>query len=133
MKNVHTTCPYCGVGCGMYLLKDGDKVRGVTPSRNHPVNRGKLCPKGWKAYEFIDHPDRLQTPLIKENGTFREASWEEALNLSARKFSAIKSKYGSESLAAISSARCTNEENYLVQKFARAVLGTNSVDHCART
>ena len=91
-----------------------------------------LCSKGRFGMNFIDSPDRLKTPLIRRNGDLQEASWEEAYQYIADKFTAIKEKNGADSIAGLSSARCTNEENYLFQKFMRAVIGTNNVDHCAR-
>ena len=97
-----------------------------------PVNKGALCVKGRFGWDFIHSPDRLTTPLIKENGEFREASWDEALDLVAARLQAIKDSSGPDSMAVFTSARITNEENYLAQKFTRAVLGTNNVDHCAR-
>jgi formate dehydrogenase major subunit len=106
----------------------GDKVVGVRADRDNAVNQGSLCVKGRYAYEFINHPDRLTTPLIKKDGDFVEATWEEALDLVADKLSGRKgSQFG-----ALSSARTTNEDNYVFQKFVRAVMGTNNVDHCAR-
>lgn len=131
VKRVVTTCSYCGVGCQLELLVKGDKVVGVEPHSKGP-NNGLLCVKGRFAYNFINHPDRLKTPLIKRGGKFEEASWDEALNLVASKLGDIKGKYGPDSIAGLSSARCTNEENYIMQKFMRGVIGTNSVDHCAR-
>jgi len=131
VKKVRTTCAYCGVGCQLELLVKGDKVVGAEPYSVGP-NKGLLCVKGRFAYNFINHPDRLKKPLIKKDGKFEEATWDEALNLVVSKLSAIKEKYGPESIAGLSSARCTNEENYLMQKFMRGVIGTNSVDHCAR-
>lgn len=133
MKKVLTTCPYCGVGCGFYLdVRDG-RITGVIPSRSNPVSKGYLCVKGWHAHEPIQHPDRLKKPLIKENGRFKEASWDTALDYVAARLKEIRAKYGPDSLAVCTSARCTNEENFLMMKFARAVLSTNNVDHCART
>ena len=132
-RRVRTTCGYCGVGCQMDLwVKDNRvvRVRGAGPEIL--PNRGRLCIKGRFGYEFIDSPERLTTPLIKENSEFREASWEEALDLVAHKLLNIRRESGSRALAGLSSARCTNEENYIFQKFIRAGLGTNSVDHCAR-
>lgn len=131
VTKVVTTCGYCGVGCQLALNVKDDKIVGVT---NVPDshNQGYLCVKGRFGYEFVDDPERLTTPLIKENGKFREASWEEALDLVAQKFNEIRAKYGPDALAGVSSARVTNEENYLFQKFFRAVIGTNNVDHCAR-
>ena len=131
-KKVKTTCPFCGVGCNYDLnVKDG-KVIGVTSNLTSIVNGRLTCVKGRFGNDFIHSPERLTTPLIKKNGQFVEASWDEALDLIANKFSEIKSKYGSDALAALSSARCVNEENYLMQKFMRAAIGTNNIDHCAR-
>lgn len=132
-RTVRTTCGYCGVGCQMDLwIKDNKvvKVRGAGP--DVLPNRGRLCVKGRFGYEFLNSPERLTVPLIKDNGEFREASWDEALDLTARKLSAIRDQYGSDALTGLASARCTNEENYVFQKLMRAALGTNSVDHCAR-
>jgi predicted molibdopterin-dependent oxidoreductase YjgC len=131
-RNVLTTCPYCGTGCGLYLQVLDGKVVGTLPVKGHPVSEGTLCIKGWNAHGFIHHPDRLTEPLIKEKGEFRKASWEDAYDLIVDKFSFFREKFGPDSLAVLSSAKCTNEENYLLQKFARAVLGTNNIDHCAR-
>lgn len=132
MEKVLTTCPYCGTGCGLYLRVDDGKVVGAAPSRAHPVSQGRLCLKGWNAHQFIHHPDRLKSPLIKRNGRFIDFSWDEALDLVARRLTEIKDRHGSDSLAVLSSAKCTNEENFITMKFARAALGTNNVDHCAR-
>jgi predicted molibdopterin-dependent oxidoreductase YjgC len=127
-----TTCIYCGCGCGLYLeVLDGEIV-GVLPAKEHPVSQGRLCIKGWNAADFIYHPDRLKTPLIRKDGELVEATWDEALSLVAERLSTIKAESGPNSLAFLSSAKCTNEENYLMQKLARAVIGTNNVDHCAR-
>jgi len=131
-KKVQTTCPYCGVGCQIELLvQDGKIVRsngveGVSP------NDGRLCVKGRFGYEFVHSPDRLTKPLIKRNGKFEEATWDEAINLIATKFGEIKEKYGPDSLAGYASAKCTNEDNYLFQKFIRTVFGTNNIDYCTR-
>jgi predicted molibdopterin-dependent oxidoreductase YjgC len=101
-------------------------------SKEDTINEGWLCPKGRFGYSFINDAERLKTPLIKEKGLFREATWEEALDLIASKLKKIKAKNGPDSIGGLSSARCTNEENYLFQKFIRAAVGTNNVDHCAR-
>ncbi|MDD3364227.1 MAG: formate dehydrogenase subunit alpha [Syntrophomonas sp.] len=133
-KGVLTTCTYCGTGCTFELNVKDDNVVGVTSVRDSefsPVNKGALCVKGRFGWDFIHSPERLTTPLIKENGEFRPASWDEALNLAAEKLKGMKDKYGTDSVAMFSSARVTNEENYLAQKFARVVLGTNNIDHCA--
>ncbi len=132
MKKVLTVCPYCGCGCGLYLHVDNGQITGTSPSTCHPINRGTLCLKGWNVHEFINHPDRLKYPLIKKGGGYRKAGWEEAGSLIAGKFSGIREKHGPDSLGILSSAKCTNEENFLIMKFARAVLGTNNIDHCAR-
>jgi formate dehydrogenase alpha subunit len=132
LKHVLTTCPYCGCGCGLYLVSDGKKVSGAYPSKNHPVSKGALCVKGWNCYEFVNRRDRLTAPLIKENGTFKKTDWETALSKTATKLREISEKYGPDSVAFLSSAKTTNEENYLMMKLARAVFKTNNVDHCAR-
>jgi predicted molibdopterin-dependent oxidoreductase YjgC len=133
LEKVATTCTYCGVGCQMELhIKDNEVVKVSSSDRIPGPNNGSLCVKGRFGYDFINHPDRLKIPLIKEKGVFREASWDEALDLVAQRFSTIKAKSGPDSLAFFTSARCTNEENYLMNKFARAVIGTNNIDHCAR-
>ena len=127
-REVRTICPYCGVGCGLILGVRGERVISGRGDPDNPINGGRLCVKGRFGHEFINHPDRLTTPLIKKNGKFEEASWDEALDLVAHKFS----KCSPDQFAALSSAKCTNEDNYIVQKFTRAVMGTNTVDHCAR-
>lgn len=133
VSKVQTTCPFCGVGCNFNLnVKDGEVI-GVTSNPDAPVNGRHLCVKGRFGTDFIHSPNRITTPLIKKDGEFVEASWDEALSLVASKLGEIKTNYGSDSIAALSSARCTNEENFLMQKFMRAVIGTNSIDHCART
>jgi len=128
-----SVCGYCGCGCNIIIHSVGDRVIRVS-SRPDTLNEGWLCAKGRFGFEFINRPERLQKPLIrkKKGGKLEEASWEEALDLIAVRFSAIKEKYGPDALAGLSSARCTNEENYAFQKFFRAVIGTNNVDHCAR-
>jgi predicted molibdopterin-dependent oxidoreductase YjgC len=132
VKKIQTTCSYCGVGCQMYLhVKDSEVVK-VTGVEDLAPNYGSLCVKGRFGHDFIHDPSRLTTPLIRENGKFREASWDEALNTVAENFERIKGDSGADAIGVFSSARITNEENYLAQKFARAVLGTNNVDHCAR-
>jgi formate dehydrogenase alpha subunit len=132
VNKVLTTCVYCGTGCNLYLSVDNNRVIGVAPSRAHPVSKGRLCIKGWNAHEFIHHPARLKKPLIRRNGRFVEATWDQALALTAQRLAEVRDRHGSDSLAVLSSAKCTNEENFVMMKFARAVLGTNNVDHCAR-
>jgi len=129
---VKTTCNYCGCGCNFdFNIKDGKVVK-VTSNPDSIVNGINLCVKGRFGYDYINRNDRLTTPLIKKNGKLEKASWDEAFQLISDKFSQIKKENGSDSLAVLSSAKCTNEENYLLMKFSRAVLGTNNVDHCAR-
>ncbi|MDD5510088.1 MAG: formate dehydrogenase subunit alpha [Dehalococcoidales bacterium] len=132
ISKIETTCPYCGVGCQIELGINNNKIVKVRGVESGPDNMGHLCVKGRFGLDFVQHPDRLTTPLIKCNGEFREASWDEALDLVATKISDLKRKYGSDALAGLSSAKCSNEENYLFQKFVRACFGTNNVDHCAR-
>jgi predicted molibdopterin-dependent oxidoreductase YjgC len=131
VKQVETVCPYCGCGCNLTLHVSRNEVLRVT-SRKDTVNEGWLCVKGRFGFTFINSPDRLNTPLIKKNGKFIEATWDEAFGYIADKLNAVKSKFGSDAIGGLSSARCTNEENYLFQKFMRAGIGTNNVDHCAR-
>jgi predicted molibdopterin-dependent oxidoreductase YjgC len=132
IKKVSTTCTYCGTGCTIDLNVLDNRVIKITGHESGVTNQGSLCVKGRFGYEFIHHKDRLATPLIKENGAFREATWAEALDLVAKKLGEIKEKHGPDAVGGLSSARCTNEENYLMQKFMRAVIGTNNIDHGAR-
>lgn len=131
-ETVTTTCSYCAVGCSLDVhVKDGSVVR-ITPTKTGSANIGHTCVKGRFAHQFAHADDRLRTPLIKENGQFREASWDEALDLVARRLTEIRDAHGPDSVALISSSRCTNEENYLMQKLARVAIGTNSIDNCSR-
>lgn len=133
MKKVLTTCGYCGCGCNFYLNVEGNEIVGVSPKNDHIVSKGKLCVKGWQGYSFVHHQDRLKTPLIRqEDGTFRDASWEEAYEYIISGFKRIIRNKGSEAIGFLSSARCTNEENYLLVKLARAIIKTSNIDHCAR-
>lgn len=129
---VTTTCTYCGVGCQVKLNVKDNQITHVTSAWEGDANHGWTCVKGRFGWDFVNHPDRLTKPLIKKDGEFVEAEWDEALDLVARKFSEIKDTHGGDALAVLTSAKCTNEENFVVQKFTRAVLGTNNVDHCAR-
>jgi formate dehydrogenase major subunit len=132
IKETDTTCSYCGVGCSIRLhVKDNEIVR-VTPKADAVVNKGLLCVKGRFAYGFVSSPDRLKVPLIRKDGMLQAVSWEEALDYAGRKLRQIKDQHGPDSVAGLSSARCTTEENYLFQKFIRVAVGTNNVDHCAR-
>jgi predicted molibdopterin-dependent oxidoreductase YjgC len=131
-ETVLTTCTYCGCGCGLLLeVLDGEVV-GTLPEKDHPINQGSLCIKGWNAHEFIYDQGRLKKPLMKKDGSLKEVSWEEAFDEVASRLKRIKEENGPDSIAGLTSARCTNEENYLFQKWMRVVIGTNNVDHCAR-
>jgi formate dehydrogenase alpha subunit len=133
LDRVQTTCTFCGCGCQLELNTLGKKkLVKITTMGEAGVNRGSLCVKGRFGYDFIHHPDRLQKPLVKKAGAFVEASWDEALNLIAKKFQEVKEKFGAQSIGGISSSRATNEENYLFQKWMRACVGTNNVDNGAR-
>ncbi len=131
-RKVHTICNYCGCGCGFDLNIKDKKVVKVTSNSESVVNGINLCVKGRFGNDYIHRDDRLTTPFIRKNGKLEPATWEEALQLISDKFKKIKEESGSDSLAVLSSAKCTNEENFLLMKFARAILGTNNVDHCAR-
>jgi formate dehydrogenase alpha subunit len=132
-SKVRTTCPFCGVGCNFDLNIAGGKVIGVTAAYDAPVNQGSLCVKGRFHTDLITSPDRITTPLIKRGGVFEEATWDEALSLVAARLREIRDEQGNLSVGVLSSARCTNEENYLLQRLTRAGLNVNSIDHCART
>jgi formate dehydrogenase alpha subunit len=128
-REVPTTCTYCGVGCSMYLGVRDNKIISVRGDREGPANHGRLCVKGrFGIAEFVNHEDRLKKPLIRKKGELVEVSWDEALEYVA----AHLKKYSGDEVAVISSAKATNEDNYVMQKLARGVLGTNNVDHCAR-
>jgi len=129
---VPTTCPYCGCGCELVLEVLDGELAGVLPSKTHAVSRGSLCIKGWTAHEFVTSPQRLGEPLIRADGVHRPCSWDEALGFAAAKLRDLRERFGPNSIACLSSAKCTNEENYLMQKLMRAGLGTNNIDHCAR-
>jgi predicted molibdopterin-dependent oxidoreductase YjgC len=134
VEEVATTCPYCGVGCQFYLkVKDG-RILGVASKWDAPANHGWTCVKGRYGWDFVHHPERLTQPLIRreKGGELEEASWDEALDLVAQRFKAIVKDHGPQAFGALASAKCTNEENFAMQKFSRAVIGTNNVDHCAR-
>lgn len=134
MRNVLTVCPYCGCGCGLYLKIEGNRVCGVIPSKEHPISRGQLCIKGWNVHPFIHNSQRLRKPHVKADrtGPYHETSWDEAYNFITKRLREIQKKYGSNSLGVIGSAKCTNEDNFLLMKFARCVLGTNNIDNSVR-
>jgi formate dehydrogenase major subunit len=132
-EKIRTTCPYCGVGCQQWLhVKDGTVLK-VTGIDDAEPNKGRLCVKGRFGYDFIYSQERLRTPLIRENDSFRQASWDEALDLITNKFREIIASHGPDAIAGVSCARSINEDSYQMQKLFRAVLGTNNIDHCART
>jgi len=131
-KIVRTICTYCGVGCNLEVKVKNGVIGGIQSPADAIVNRGHTCLKGRFAFEFYNHSDRLRSPMARKNGKLEEVSWEEAYSFTASKFNEIKNKYGPDALAGISSARCTNEENYLMQKFFRVIIGTNNIDGCAR-
>ena len=131
-KKVRTVCTYCGVGCNLDVAVNAGKIKSIQAPYDAEANSGHTCLKGRYAFSFYNHPDRLRTPLIKKNGEFVEATWEEAYDFITNKLTEIKNNYGPDYIAGISSARCTNEENYIMQKFIRAVIGTNNIDSCAR-
>ncbi len=132
LKNIETICPYCGVGCTIIYKSTKDKIISVEKFYEKGVNSGELCVKGRFGFDYVTHQDRLTKPLLKVDGEFKEISWDEAYNLIFMKFNEIKLRYGPDSIMGLSSAKCTNEENYLFQKFMRTAIGTNNVDHCAR-
>lgn len=131
-RNTLTTCTYCGCGCNFFLESLDGKLTGTIPCKTSPVNEGKLCIKGWNVHQFVQSEKRLKKPLLRKNGELTEVSWEEALNFTASRLREIKQANGGDAVGFFASAKVTNEENYLMQKFARAAIGTNNVDHCAR-
>ncbi len=131
-KKVVTTCPYCGVGCQIEVWAKNNEIVRVNGVEGVSPNDGRLCVKGRFGYQYANDKRRLTHPLIKRNGKFEKATWDEALNYIAQRFSEIKQKHGSKALAGYSSAKCSNEENYIFQKFIRIVFGNNNVDYCTR-
>jgi formate dehydrogenase (coenzyme F420) alpha subunit len=131
MSHTLTTCTFCGVGCGIYLETAENKVIGTYPSMSHPANQGRICVRGWNVHEVASSPQRLRRPLVRDNGGFQQVTWREAYDFVYDRMSDILKKHGSESVGFLNSPRCSNEETYLLQKFARAVIGTNNVDHGA--
>ena len=131
-ETTRTICTYCGVGCNLDVATSNGEIMSITAPYDAEVNQGHTCIKGRYAFKFYDHQDRLNSPMIKRNGEFEKVSWDEVYEYIANKLSAYKAESGPDSIAGISSARCTNEENYLMQKFIRTVIGTNNIDGCAR-
>lgn len=132
MDKVHTTCIYCGCGCGLFLHVEDGRVMGASPSSFHPLSRGRLCIKGWVAGDFVGHPDRLRYPLIRQGERLVRAAWDEALSLTSTSLWMLREEFGPDSIGVLTSAKGTNEENYLLMKLARAAIKTNNVDHVAR-
>lgn len=133
LEHTDTTCPYCGVGCTLRLWTRENKVVKVTAPMDKGVNRGNLCVKGRFGYQYIGSPERLKHPLVRgKDGKLRKTSWKKAMDLVSSRISEVKERHGADAVGGLSSARCTNEENYIFQKFMRAAVGTNNVDHCAR-
>ena len=134
LQRVNTVCPYCGTGCGIRLVTYENRLMGSEPRMGYPSSNGALCVKGQFGVDFVHSPERLRHPLMKQpDGTFKEASWDEALDFIAAKLKRIKEESGPEALAFWASARTTSESNYLLMKFARGVIGSNNVDNCQRT
>jgi predicted molibdopterin-dependent oxidoreductase YjgC len=133
-KNVLSTCVYCGTGCELYLQVIDGKIVGTLPAKGQHISNGQLCVKGWNVHGFVHHPDRLTTPLIRDQkgGELREATWDEALDRVISEFTRIRDERGADAMGFLCSAKASNETNYLFQKFVRAVMGTHNVDHCAR-
>ncbi len=132
MSRTSTICPYCGCGCTITLNVRDNRIVSVSGEPNTGVSDGMLCVKGKFGFDFVSDPARLKTPLIRRDGELKPAGWDEALDLVARRLGEIKEAHGPEAVASLSSAKCTNEENYIIQKFQRAAVGSNNVDHCAR-
>lgn len=130
-RAVRTTCSYCGVGCQMDMKVKGNEIVEIQPAFD-AHNEGLLCVKGKFSYNFLSHPDRLKMPMVRKDGVLVEASWDEALEVITSKMKEVKEDFGSDAFAGLTSARCTNEDNYMFQKLFRSTLGTNNVDHCAR-
>jgi predicted molibdopterin-dependent oxidoreductase YjgC len=142
-KKVTTTCTYCGVGCQFDLNVKDNKIIRVTSNPNAPVNGMHLCVKGRYGYDFVHHADRLTKPMVRkylldgssrahDRGEWVETDWDTALNITAKKLAQARDNFGADSVGVLASAKCLNEENYLMNKFARQVIGTNGIDHCAR-
>lgn len=137
MENkVLTVCPYCGAGCQLYLVVENNKIVRAEPA-NGRTNEGNLCLKGHYGWDFLNDPkiltSRLKKPMIRKNGQLEEVEWDEAVSYTASRLSEIKEKYGPDAIMGTGSARGPgNEANYIMQKFMRAAIGTNNVDHCAR-
>ena len=131
-RTVFSTCTYCGCGCGVLLEVLDDEVVGTLPVKTHPVSQGSLCIKGWNVHEFIESERRLTKPLMRKNDKLAVASWDEALDASVQGLKKVVDEHGPDAVGILASAKVTNEENFMLNKLARAVIGTNTIDHCAR-
>jgi formate dehydrogenase major subunit len=132
LRYVRTVCNYCGCGCSLTMKVQGRTIVEIMSEPEHEPNLGNTCVKGRFGHGFVNHPERLTVPLVRQGAYFVETGWEKALELVANRFAELKAAYGPQTFAGLSSAKCTNEENYLMQKFVRAAIGTNNIDHCAR-
>lgn len=132
LRATRSVCPYCGVGCSVDLMSKGDKLVAIRPARDGGANEGALCVKGQFAFDFVQHEERLKTPLVRDGDTLREASWDEALDRAAAGFAKARDEHGRHSIYAVASGRAPHESAYTVQKFIRAAFGTNYVDNCSR-
>ncbi len=134
LETINSVCTYCGTGCNVQVVVKHGSILEIKADENGPPNWGQLCVKGRFGYTFYRHPDRLTKPLVRDSldEPFREVNWDDALKIISEKFTEIKSNYGADAIGILSSSRCSNEENFLLQKLARAVIGTNNVDNCAR-
>lgn len=128
MAHTLTTCTFCGVGCGLYFETAGNEIVGTYPSVSHPANQGRICVRGWHVHEVASSTDRLLKPLVRKNGSFEEVSWNEAYDTIAARLTQVRDKYGPDAIGFINSSHCSNEDSYVLQKFARSVIGTNNVD-----
>jgi predicted molibdopterin-dependent oxidoreductase YjgC len=131
-RTVFSTCTYCGCGCGVLLEVLDDEVVGTLPVKTHPVSQGSLCIKGWNVHEFIESERRLTKPLMRKDDKLVVASWDEAMDAAAQGLKKIVDTHGPDAVGILASAKVTNEENFMLNKFARAAIGTNNIDHCAR-
>lgn len=132
VSKTRTICAYCGVGCSVDLVTKGDKIVSVHPAMDGPANKGALCVKGQFAYDFVGHPERLTTPLVRKDGNLVPASWDEALTVAAEGFKAVEAEHGRHAIYAVASGRTPSEACYLMGKFVRAGYGTNYIDNCSR-
>lgn len=131
-EKTETVCAFCGVGCTIELESKGEKIVGVSAPQDRGVNKGNLCVKGRFGYHFVNHPDRLTQPLVRRDGVLEPATWAEAFSAAASGLMRVRDTFGPDAVGGLASAKCTNEENFLFQKFMRVAIGTNNVDHCAR-